>query len=348
MNFGVSKPKQRPLDPKLYAWTENIMREVRPDRLRTDVINLPAPRNRQHTPEAMARADELLLQGFRNAKWTVEHRPFTMTNVYGLSDEDYSSFCTYPRLDGANIVARKQGEDSDDALVVISHFDTIRTSPGADDNTASIAALLELARVLASHRFRRTIVLAAVDMEELGFFGAKALVAELKRVHRILGCINFETMAYMDSTPRSQMLPKGMGMLYPSQVWRIARRQWVGDFTVIIYNGPATVLAQSVGESLKEIAGAERAMLIRDPNDFPVIGKLLRRIVPAIRHFSRSDHQAFWEYGIPAIMVTDTANFRNPHYHKPTDTPEKLDYEHLAKIVGATAVAVARIAGLCL
>lgn len=76
-----------------------------------------------------------------------------------------------------------------------------------------------------------------------------------------------------------------------------------------------------------------------------IIGPLLKRVVPAVRNFVRSDHAAFWEAGIPAIQVTDTANLRNPNYHRPSDTPDTLDYDRLKDIVLATAVAVHRIAG---
>ncbi|HEY0607879.1 MAG TPA: M28 family peptidase, partial [Herpetosiphonaceae bacterium] len=72
----------------------------------------------------------------------------------------------------------------------------------------------------------------------------------------------------------------------------------------------------------------------------------LQRWVPAVRNFARSDHLAFWEAGLPALMVTDTANFRYWHYHQPSDTPEKLDYQRLAAIVGATAAVLADVAGL--
>ena len=78
--------------------------------------------------------------------------------------------------------------------------------------------------------------------------------------------------------------------------------------------------------------------------DLPVIGGLLR-LMPGMRHLSRSDHLSFWKAGIPAILITDTADFRNPNYHQPTDTPGTLDYERVAAIVQATAVTVAKLAG---
>ena len=74
--------------------------------------------------------------------------------------------------------------------------------------------------------------------------------------------------------------------------------------------------------------------------------RIVRHISPGADDFGRSDHVVFWENNIPAIMISDTANFRNPHYHQPTDRPDTLDYDHLAAIVGATAIALAQLAGV--
>jgi hypothetical protein len=348
MILDRDRAKNRLIHPSLRQWGNHLMQEVRTQRLREDIVKLPAPRSRFSAPEAMAQAEAMLIQEFQQPSWEVERHPFSFTNVMGFNDQDYFRPKLYAQVDGVNIVACKPGEATQDVIIVLAHFDTTHISPGADDNTASVAALLELARLLAPYRFQKTIMLAAVDFEELGFFGAKSLVAELIQKRRILGCINFETMSYTNPAPGSQRLPKGMGWLFPLQTRQIARRKFRGDFTSLIYNGRGKGLARMVGPSLKEIISAEQTILLRDPNDLFLLGPLLRRIVPTIKNFSRSDHIAFWKQGLPAVMVTDTANFRNPHYHKPTDTPETLDYEHLAKIVVATALAVASIGEICL
>lgn len=352
LNFpGAGEPRLRPLDPKLRAWIDGIAGEISPDRLYANVVALPAPRNRLHAPEAMQQADEMILEGFRDAGWTAERRPFTFTNAVGYVDHgdslaDFMEPVVYPRLDGANIVATREGESSRAAIVVLGHSDTVRDTPGANDNTAAVAALLELARVLAPYHFRHTVILAATDMEELDLFGAKALVPELLQERRILGAINYETMAYTSPEPNTQFVPPGLGTLYRQQVQRIHDREARGDFTTVIYNGPATELAASFAAGLAHLVAPHAPLLLRDPNDLPLIGGLLSRAVPVVRNFSRGDHVPFWREGIPAIQITDTANFRYTHYHQPTDTPEKLDYDRLAAIVGATAVAIAEGAGL--
>jgi Zn-dependent M28 family amino/carboxypeptidase len=73
-----------------------------------------------------------------------------------------------------------------------------------------------------------------------------------------------------------------------------------------------------------------------------VLGWLLRGYGPLVQHFARSDHKPFWDAGVPAVQVTDTADFRNPHYHRASDTPDTLDYERIADLAAATAVLVVR------
>ena len=344
--LGTGEPRLRPIHPALVEATAAIVGAVRKERLRADVVALAQPRGRLHAPEAMARADALILAGFRDAGWAAEARPFTLRDAAGNLDHGAYRPTVYPELHGVNIVAVKEGDAGGAALLVGAHHDTVPGSPGADDNGAGVAALLELARVLAPHRFRRSIVLAAFDTEEIGLLGARALLPDLLRERRVGGAVVFETMAYTATEPNSQIVPPGMDQLYRGQMARLRRHGVAGDFTALIYNGPSRRLARSLGEGLAHLAGPDAPVLLRDPSDIPLLGRVLARAVPAVRNFARSDHVVFWRAGIPAVLVTDTANFRNPHYHRPTDTPDTLDYERLAAIVAATALTVARIAGL--
>jgi len=177
-------------------------------------------------------------------------------------------------------------------------------------------------------------------------FGGYALVGELQAERRVLGVIDFETMAYTAAEPETQLLPPGMNLLFPGQVRRLRARQNRGDFTAVIYDGTAAPLAARFAEGLAHLAGSDAVVLARNPTDVPIVGTLLKRLVPGVRNFSRSDHVPFWEAGVPAIMITDMADLRYPHYHQPTDTHEKLDYDRVAAIVVAAAGAVAREARL--
>ncbi len=341
---ALREPPLPTLGPELRAVLDAVAAVDR-DRLRTAVAALPGPRSRLHAPAAMYTADALLLEGFRAAGWPAERQPFTFTDARGYRDYGDYGPVTYPRLEGANIVAVKPGR-SPAAVAVIAHHDTVQDSPGADDNGAAVAALLELARLLAPYRFHRTVVLAATDMEEIGFFGARALGVRLWRERSLHGLIDLEAVAYTTTAPGSQIVPPGLDLLYPAQYRRVQARQRRGDFTALIYNGPATGLAAAFAAGLAHLAGAHAPLLLRNPLDLPRVGRLLPVAVPAVLNFARSDHLPFWLAGVPAVLVTDTANFRNPHYHRPTDTPETLDIERLAAITGAAAVAVAWAAGL--
>ena len=350
--FGTKEPTLRPLPPELRDWADAVSSEVDPAQLRAEVESLPAPRNRLHAPDAMAQADEMILRGFRDAGWSAEAHAFEFRDARGYLDYAQDGFPagvvmkTYERLAGANLVAVKEGESSRAAFVVGAHHDTLRDSPGADDNTASVVALLELARRLASYRFRDTLVLATFDMEEINMFGSRSFVERFSREREIKGAVVFESMAYTSMTPNSQHLPQGIGLLYPGQVGRIKRRRSAGDWTLTVYRRSAAELARHFAEALAHIVGPEACILVRDPGDLPLIGRHMRSLVPAVKNFARSDHVSFWNAGLPAVMVSDTANYRNPNYHQPTDTPETLDYERLAAIIAATAAAVARSAGL--
>jgi hypothetical protein len=343
--LGVGEPRLRSLDARLVASVAGALDAVRVERLRADVAALAGPRGRLHAPEAMARADELILDGFRTAGWTAERRPFILRDAAGNLDHGRYEPTVYPELHGVNILAVKPGEDAE-AILVGAHHDTVTGSPGADDNGAGVAVLLELARSLAPLRFRRGIVLAALDMEEIGLLGTRALLPALLDERPVRGAVILESIAYTSTAPGSQAVPQGMDVLYRGQMARLRRRGVAGDFTALVYNGRSRPLARIFGEGLAHVAGPDAPLFLRDPNDIPAIGRLLTRAVPAVRNFARSDHAVFWAAGIPAVMVTDTANFRNPHYHRPTDTPETLDYERVAAVARATVMCLARTAGM--
>jgi Zn-dependent M28 family amino/carboxypeptidase len=223
-------------------------------------------------------------------------------------------------------------------VLVGAHYDSADDSPGADDNASGVAALLELARVLAAYRPRDGVVLAAFDMEELGLLGSRSLAADFAGERSVDGVVVYESVGYWSFEPGSQRLPAGVALLYPRQVRTIRRRRFAGDWTLIVFRGSSAGLARDLRRSVASVAESHELVLVRDPVDLPVLGGLLARVVPWLRHFARSDHVPFWEAGIPAIQVSDTANFRNPHYHTAGDTPDTLDYDRLASLVAGTAL----------
>jgi Zn-dependent M28 family amino/carboxypeptidase len=237
---------------------------------------------------------------------------------------------------GVNLLADWGTGSATAAMLVGAHLDTVAGSPGADDNASGVAGLLELARILPSLGCADRTRLAVFDEEETGLHGSRALAQE--REGRPASVIVFECLGFYAGEVGTQRLPPGAALLYPGQHRRLRRRGWRGDWTLLAYRQSALRETRLLAQCLAHLRGRHGVLLARDPSDLTVIGPLLRRYVPLVRHFARSDHQPFWDVGVPAIQVSDTAEFRNPHYHRESDTPDTLDYERIADTVAATAV----------
>lgn len=345
MIFGATEPCLRPLDPVRARRVLVLRSLVDESGLRTTLDRLPAPRVRAHAPDRSASVDRSVLDAFTAAGWSASFDRFRVRAGYGWADaDDPGRAVTAGDFHGVNVVAVKEGEVPD-AVVVLAHHDTVPGSGGADDNGSGLVAVMELARLLGPARLHRSVLLAAVDHEELGFLGARRLVQQLTAQRRVVGAYVFEMLAYTCSTPGSQTLPVGIGLLYPGQVGRIRANGMRGDFIAVLYQQSGRGLAVAFAEALAHLAGRGATVLLRTPTDLPVLGPVLARTVPFTRDFGRSDHVPFWAAGLPAVQITDTADFRNPHYHKPTDLPDTLDIARLADVVASTALAVEHLAG---
>jgi hypothetical protein len=346
--LGTDEPIYPNPSPGLLAAASELRAEVSAARMRALVESIPGPRNRLNAPSAMDEADALITEAWRAAGWTTERQELELHREWGLRDEPSDGrpkkrITRYPELRGANLIATKEGRETD-AIVVAAHHDTVWNSPGADDNAAGVTILMEAGRLLAADTLRRTVVLAAPDFEEIGLLGSRELVRLLKRRHRIRAGIVFDPIGYMDPAPNTQHIPPGVGLLYPRQVARLRARDNAGDGVVAIHRRRSTRLVRTWAECAAATVGRDRVVMLRDPCDLPLIGPLLN-LVPLARNFSRSDHRRFWDARLPAIQVTNTANFRNPNYHRASDKPATLDYETLADVTVATVLAVRRLAG---
>jgi hypothetical protein len=344
----TAEPSYEPPDAALRRSADEWLGRFDPARLRVLVESLPGPRNRFNAAEAMARTDALLTDAWRDAGWRTGRQRLRLRDVRGRLDHPAGTSGgphpehRYDELVGTNLVAIAEGA-TDEAVVLVAHHDTVRGSPGADDNGAALAVLLELAQILGGSRFRRTVILAAPDFEEIGLIGSRSLVHWLRATYRVSAAVVFDPIGYMDARPGSQLVPGGIDRLYPGQVARLDARGRPGDTVVAIHRRISVELVREWAACLAACIGPERVLMLRDPLDLPLIGPALA-LVPVARNFSRSDHVRFWLAGLSAIQVTNTANFRNPHYHRSTDKPDTLDYETLAGIAAATALLVERLA----
>jgi Zn-dependent M28 family amino/carboxypeptidase len=213
-------------------------------------------------------------------------------------------------------------------LVIIgAHYDSVPGSPGADDNASAVAALLELARwvgprLQGNGAFQARLQLAAYDLEEYGLVGSYLHSREVQQAGMaVRGMVSLEMLAYTDQRPGSQRLPPHLAHLYPK----------VANFIGVVGNESSRGLLQVMTDGLRGVAGL--------PVEFiavPGAGTVL----PETR---LSDHASFWDRGYPALMITDTSFFRNPHYHQASDAPQTLDYPFLAKVTAGVCDAVSRL-----
>lgn len=195
-------------------------------------------------------------------------------------------------------------------ILIGAHFDAAPATPGADDNASGIAVLLELARHFAANPAPSPLWLVAFDLEERGMVGSGAYAQFLQRQRQSLRLmLSLEMLGYRDPTPGSQDYPAGLEKLYPNR----------GDYIGLIGNWPTW------GDLLKLQRDFQKVGI---PCCWLLAGQR-GLILPATR---LSDHSPFWDAGYAAVMVTDTAFLRNPHYHKPSDTLETLDQDFLTGV----------------
>lgn len=212
-----------------------------------------------------------------------------------------------------------------DCIVVGAHYDTVPGTPGADDNASGVAALLEMVMQLGRERLTRTLRFVFFPNEEPPFFpdagmGSAAYAAGLRRagvgVHVML---SLEMLGYYSDAAGSQQYPPGLSLLYPSR----------GNFIGFVSNL----------SSRKQLGAVKRAF--QKSSAFPCESLAAPEWTVVV---GLSDHRSFWSEGYPALMVTDTAFMRNPHYHRPTDTAETLDYARFAEVTRGLIAAVKRLA----
>lgn len=301
------------------------------------------PRSRRRAPRAMERAEAYVRDELAAAGWRVERRPFDVRWQIGSTDRHgHRALALKPRLhrrlSGANLIASLPDRGDGPVVVVGAHLDSVSGSPGADDNASGVAVVLETARLLAAAPTAPRVVLAVFDMEELGLIGARQAARELVRDGAVRGMICLESVGYFADEPGTQRLPVGFERLFPEASAATRADGYRGDFTLVVHRRSSAAAAELWKRAAAAASPAVPGLLLRDPRPDGLLGLLIGVAVPPANHLGRSDHAPFWNRGIPALMLTDTANFRNPHYHRSTDVPGALDYERLAVVAEATAV----------
>jgi len=233
---------------------------------------------------------------------------------------------------GTNVIGRLSGQDLPAEEVLISaHYDHLAGCPGADDNGSGLVGALEAARLLARAPHRRTLIVACWDGEESGLRGSSAFAERAKsQGEQILASLVFEMIGFKSDLPSSQQFPFGFALLFPEQAKKLAENQNRGDFILLVSKASSSAQAQAFQALAEQKLALPTVHLV----DNGLLGDLMR-----------SDHASFWTAGFPAIMITDTANFRNPNYHcaAAPDRVEDLNLPFALQVIQATASIAAKL-----
>jgi hypothetical protein len=228
-----------------------------------------------------------------------------------------------------NLEAEIPGHDgarAQEIVVVGAHYDSVRGTHGADHNVSGTAALLALARAFAGAHPARTLRFVAFASEEPPYFQTPDMGSVVyarrcrERGERVVAMLSLESLGFYSDQPGSQRYPFPFGLFYPK----------TGDFVGFVGNTASRALVHETITAFR--AGAR----------FPSEGVAAPGFIPGV---GWSDHWSFWQEGYPAVMVTDTAPFRNPDYHTSHDVPDRLSYAPLSRVVAGLERVVEALAG---
>lgn len=216
---------------------------------------------------------------------------------------------------------------ADEILVIGGHYDSAFTSPGANDNATGTAAVLALAREFVGTKPMRTLRFIEFTNEEPPFFWTKNMGSLVyaqnakERGDKIVGMFSLETLGYFTDKANTQKYPPPLSFLYPSQ----------GNFVGFVSDIDSRELLRNTIRSFRAQA------------KFPSEGAALPNLIQGV---GWSDHWSFWQQGYQALMITDTATFRYPHYHTDDDTVDKIDFEKLARVTYGISKVIRDFVGL--
>ena len=223
------------------------------------------------------------------------------------------------------VSSRHTGGENHAPLIIAAHYDTVPHCPGADDNASGLAVMLEVARRVIHNSHDRDVQFIAFCLEEENLLGSFAYTAHLKQARRqIAGAIVLECVGFTSSREGSQQNPPGVPIAVPT----------TGDFLAIVGNTASNELVKACEDATRKS--------VPDLKTVPLVVPGNGEKLPDTR---RSDHAAFWHYGYPAVMLTDTANFRNPNYHQPTDITDTLDFGFMSKVAAVVTATATTLAG---
>ena len=277
-------------------------------------------------PARLQAAENWIRAELTSLGYDVTDEEYSVEGTHGFLDEESDEEQTVRKVPCRNLIVEVPGgERAGEVVLLGAHYDSVVGSRGANDNATGVAALLEVARMLQGTSLLRTVRLVAFVNEEPPFFQTEdmgSLVharASRKRGDEIVAMISFETIGYYRDEKASQQYPPPFNWFYPD----------VGNFIGFVGNYSSRALVR------------ECVRVFRESTEFPSEGAAPPGQIPGV---GWSDHWSFWQEGYPALMVTDTAPFRYPHYHTMQDTPDKVDYDRMARVVAGLMRVVTHLA----
>jgi aminopeptidase YwaD len=304
-------PPTPPLSPAVAA----AVRAVDAAALAADVAFIAQPRNHLESPEHLAAVAAHVDRAFRAAGYATSRQAVR-----------------YQGASADNVVAEKRGTGGAAARIVYvcAHYDAVPGSPGADDNASAVAGMLAVARALATARMDATVRFVAFAFEEYGLTGSSTHVQSLPEaeVARIAGVLDLEMIGYVKTGAGSQEFPPGAGMFADEPLPE------EGNFIGVVgLAGQPEPLASL--RAARPYVPALRTAFLAVP----------RAGLALMPDLMRSDHAPFWSVGAPSVMITDTADFRNEHYHQATDRLETLDVPFMIDVARWVTAATVILAG---
>jgi hypothetical protein len=296
--------------------TDDFLKDaVSSKQIGSHILALEGVRHPVTAPEALEQAADYLTESLRSLGYEMSEHCF---------QDNSHTF--------RNVIASRPGlRFPEERVAVLAHYDTVAGTPGADDNASGVAVLLEVARVLAQLSFGRTVHFIGVCLEEnehdddpcSGTRGSRALASHARANGWDLSAVMvLESVGYAGDDVM-QSLPTGVPIPVPE----------AGNFIAVIANERSRELSEAFARAV-ELHQVELPHVVLT---VPGNGEVL----PDSR---RSDHAPFWDEGFKAVMLTDTTNFRNPHYHRPTDTLATLNLDFAANVCRATTGVVLELA----
>lgn len=327
--------------------------DVDRERIMATIRELPASRAALGGPESIAgldRAEAMLVEKLKAlgyeprtepVRWTIPARAWPAPGAKDAKPGDPAEVPAHrtPPRAFYNIIADLPGRDLPSEILLIgAHYDAVPGAPGADDNGSGVAALLELARVLKDRPLRRTVRLVFFTLEEVGLEGSRVHARSYlppppregeapeatSPPSRLIGMVSLESIGFFTDTPDSQRSPI-------KAIEGVFEPRTVGDFLAAVTVSAHSGFCRRIATEMEKAAPGLKIL----PFD----------ILPVpVPDMLRSDHAPFLAAGVPALMLTDTANFRNPNYHRATDTPDTIDADRLTLAVRGLSAAIEAIA----